>query len=123
MSTSEYTPTGDGATPVPREIYEQIVARVQAECEALGGVSERAYRRRLAKAIKAYRDQNRKIDPSTIRGKGFLYSDPTFRIVSHECHDNCVVCGKSAEGDTRVLVNAVMSGRFMVSFDGRDANV
>lgn len=119
MSTSGYTPTGDGATPVPREIYEQIVARVQADCEALGGVSERAYRRRLAKAIKAYRDQERKPDPATIKGKGYRHSDPTFRIVSHECHDNCVVCGRSAEGDTRVLVNAVLSGRFVVSFDGR----
>ena len=118
MSTSGYTPTGDGATPVPREIYEQIVARVQADCEALGGVSERAYRRRLAKAIKQWKQFTNAPHPSTIRAKN-KHSDPTLRIVSHECHDNCVVCGKSVEGDTRLIVNAVISGRFVVSFDGR----
>ena len=118
MSMPGYTPPEGHATPVPREVYEKIVARVQADCEALGGVSERAYRRRLAKAIKQWKQFTNAPHPSTIRAKS-KHSDPTFRIVSHECHDNCVVCGKSGEGDTRLIVNAVISGRFVVSFDGR----
>lgn len=119
MSTSDYTPQGRDATPVPKDVYEQIVARVQAECDAIGGVSERAYRRRLAKHIKRWKQIEESPHPSTIRGKGYYHADPVFRVASHDCRDNCNVCGRSREGDTRLVVNGVMSGRFVVSFDGR----
>ena len=119
MSTPDYTPPDGDATQVPKDVYEQIVARVKAECEAIGGVSERAYRRRLAKHIKRWKQIESSPHPSTIRGKGYYHSDPVFRVVSHDCRDNCVVCGRSREGATRLVVNGVMSGRFVASFDGR----
>src|SRR5699024_9889308 len=93
MSTPDYTPPDGDATQVPKDVYEQIVARVKAECEAIGGVSERAYRRRLAKHIKRWKQIESSPHPSTIRGKEYYHSDPVFRVVSHDCRDNCVVCG------------------------------